>query len=73
MCYLSHMQDTTLTSATATLTLAERQEIATAYLAKIKQDAQNQSFPEHFELAYLRATLDGIICRFPEVAKQIGR
>ena len=51
-----------------TLTLTERQAIANAFLKEVKKDAQNQSFPEHYELGYLRATIEAIICKFPEVA-----
>ena len=64
MCYLESMQETSLT-------LTERQEIANAFLAKVKEEAGQQAFADHWELGYLRATLENLICKFPEVANTV--
>jgi hypothetical protein len=68
------MKDLTSSSSSAAeITLSQRREIASNFLLKVREEAANYSFPDSFETGYLRAMLDSLVCKFPEVASFIER
>ena len=72
LCYLESMQETSLT-------LAERQEIARAYIARMEAEAQERQNGRDFDVfhactsASYKALVEHLIVKMPEAASLVKR